>query len=78
MVIGEASARLTEETRSRFAQLPFRRMAGLRNRVVHDYGQIDLEIVWDVVATHVPLLRGTLRQFFDEVASDLPGSESPE
>ena len=45
MVIGEAAARLTEETCSRFTQLPFRKMAGLRNRVVHDYGQMDLKSI---------------------------------
>jgi uncharacterized protein with HEPN domain len=75
MVIGEAAARLTEETCSRFTHLPFRKMAGLRNRVVHDYGQIDLEIVWDTVTAHLPLLRETLREFFEEVPTDLPDSE---
>ena len=49
LVIGEAAARLTSETEARFEEIPFRKMAGLRNRVVHDYGQIDLEIVWDTV-----------------------------
>jgi uncharacterized protein with HEPN domain len=77
MVIGEAAARLTEETCSRFSRLPFRKMAGLRNRVVHDYGQIDLEIVWDTVTTHPPLLRETLREFFEEAPADRPDSESP-
>jgi uncharacterized protein with HEPN domain len=76
MVIGEAAARLTEETCSRFTQLPFRKMAGLRNRVVHDYGRIDLEIVWDTVTSHLPLLRETLREFFEEVPTDLRDSES--
>lgn len=76
MVIGEAAARLTEETCARFTQLPFRRMAGLRNRVVHDYGQIDLEIVWDTVTTHLPPLRETLREFFEKLPPDQPGSES--
>jgi uncharacterized protein with HEPN domain len=50
-------------------------MAALRNRVVQDYGQIDLEIVWDTVTTHLPLLRETLREFFEEAATDLPDSE---
>jgi len=47
LVIGEAAARLTPETVARFENLPFRRMAGLRNRAVHEYGQIDFEIIWD-------------------------------
>jgi uncharacterized protein with HEPN domain len=40
-VIGEAAARLMPETVALFETIPFRKMAGLRNRVVHDYGQID-------------------------------------
>jgi uncharacterized protein with HEPN domain len=76
MVIGEAAARLTEETCARFAQIPFRKMAGLRNRLVHDYGQVDFEIVWDTVTTHLPLLRETLRGFVEEVPTDLPDGES--
>ena len=75
MVIGEAAARLTEETCLRFTQLPFRKMAGLRNRVVHDYGQIDLEIVWDTATAHLPLVRKTLRAFFEE-ATGLPDGAS--
>jgi uncharacterized protein with HEPN domain len=39
-------------------------MAGLRNRVVHDYGQIDLEIVWESVTLHMPQVRRELFAFF--------------
>ena len=45
LVIGEAAARIAPETESRFARIPFRKMAGLRNRLVHDYGQIEMELV---------------------------------
>lgn len=49
LVIGEAAARLTAETELRFRNVPFRKMAGMRNRLVHDYGQVDFEIVWEAV-----------------------------
>jgi uncharacterized protein with HEPN domain len=64
LVIGEAAAHLTPETESRFEELPFRKMAGLRNRVVHDYGQIDFEIIWDTVNDHLPQVRRDLSAFF--------------
>ena len=72
MVIGEAAARLTPETVALFETIPFRKMAGLRNRVVHDYGQIDFEIVWETVTIHLPKVRSELQGYFD----DHPGQVS--
>jgi uncharacterized protein with HEPN domain len=68
LVIGEAAAKLTAETN--FPQLPFRKMAGMRNRLVHDYGQIDFEIVWETVSIHLPQLREDLERFFESEASE--------
>lgn len=64
LVIGEAAARLAPDTEARFEELPFRKMAGLRNRLVHDYGQIDFEIVWETVTVHLPRLQSELNAFF--------------
>jgi uncharacterized protein with HEPN domain len=36
----------------------------MRNRVVHDYGNVDFEIVWETVQSHLPLLFKELQQFF--------------
>jgi uncharacterized protein with HEPN domain len=64
LVMGEAAARITPETEARFEEIPFRKMAWLRNRVIHDYGQIDLEIVWESVTLHLPQVRRELIAFF--------------
>jgi len=65
LVAGEAAARLTEETRSQFPKIPFVKIVGMRNRVVHDYGQVDFEIVWEIVERHMPLLLEQLERFFE-------------
>jgi uncharacterized protein with HEPN domain len=49
--IGEAARRVSPEFRSQNPQIPWAAIVGLRHRVVHDYMDIDLDIVWDV-ATH--------------------------
>ena len=55
-VMGEATKRLSDEFREQHPHLPWRELAGLRDRLVHDYKNIDLDILWDVVSVEVPAL----------------------
>jgi uncharacterized protein with HEPN domain len=66
LVAGEAAARLTPETCAELPNVPFHKTVGMRNRVVHDYGNVDFEIVWETVQTHLPLLWKELQAFFAE------------
>jgi len=63
LVIGEAAARLTPETCAELPNVPFSRIIGMRNRIVHDYGHVDFEIIWETVQMHLPLLFAELQQF---------------
>jgi len=63
-IIGEATAHLTETTRQAIPELPFRKMRGMRNIVAHDYGNVDLKIVWEVGIVHVPEICAVLEKFF--------------
>jgi len=66
LVAGEAAARLTPETCAEFANIPFHKIVGMRNRIVHDYGNVDLEIVWETVQSHLPSLVREPQEFFAE------------
>src|SRR6266568_6497063 len=48
-VIGEAANRVPENIRSQYPEITWRKIIGLRNRIVHDYFNIDVEIVWEIV-----------------------------
>ena len=53
-IIGEASRSIPPETRSKYPDIPWGRMVGLRNIVSHGYFGIDLLIIWQIVATNLP------------------------
>ena len=56
LIIGEAARRVSEETRQTLPQIPWAAVNGMRNRLVHEYDQIDLDIVWDAATNSVPML----------------------
>jgi len=54
--IGELAGRLDSEFTEASTQIPWRKMRGMRNRIVHDYEGIQLNIVWDVLEDFLPEL----------------------
>ena len=60
-IIGEAAARLPSEFRAANPEIEWRRIIGLRNRIVHDYFSVDLEIVWTSLDRELPPFKEKIR-----------------
>jgi uncharacterized protein with HEPN domain len=56
-VIGEAVRGVSPATRERHPEVPWKQIAGTRDRVIHGYFTVDLEIVWEIVETELAGLR---------------------
>jgi len=60
MIIGEASNRLSEETKHTLSNIPWAEIKGMRNKIVHDYGDIKIERIWKTAKIYVPNLLNQL------------------
>jgi uncharacterized protein with HEPN domain len=59
-IIGEAAARLADATRETHPEIPWSHMIGMRNRLIHGYFDVDLDIVWRTVEVQLSPLADTL------------------
>ena len=71
-VIGEATKKVPEDIRQKYPNVPWRVMAGMRNRLIHGYFGIDYDIVWDVVFNKIPQLNQQITEILNN--EDTPPS----
>lgn len=65
-LVGEAATHVAAETQAKFPQIPWPQVIGMRNRLIHGYDFVDLDIMWDTITRSLPGLIEALDVILDE------------
>ena len=69
-IIGEATKNVPEVIRQKSPQMPWRDMAGMRDRIIHAYFDVNYSIVWETVENRIPLLQPIIAQILKDLGEE--------
>ena len=67
-IIGEAANNLTREFRSNTPNIEWRKIIATRNRIIHGYATVDLEIIWSVTQNDLPILKTEIEKILENLS----------
>ena len=66
-IVGEAAGRVSAPTREKHHEIPWPDIVGMRNRLIHGYDVVDLDLLWDTVSKDLPPLIAALEKIVEDV-----------
>jgi uncharacterized protein with HEPN domain len=67
LIVGEAAAQISEEIQDKYSEIPWSKIIGMRNILVHGYFEIDNEVVWSVVENDLPELKKNIQKILKKI-----------
>lgn len=65
-IIGEAAKRIDDGFRAKYPEIPWKRMTGARDKLIHQYFGVDLQVIWDTVESALPDLKTKIERILRE------------
>jgi len=65
-IIGEATKNIPEIIRKQHPQIPWKDIAGMRDKLIHAYSEVDLKLVWTTIHQRLPKLKSTIEKLLEE------------
>ena len=69
-IIGEAVKKVPPAVRNRYPDIPWTEMAGMRDKLIHDYFGVNLQTVWDTVKKDIPALKPKFKQVYQDYSDN--------
>ena len=69
-IVGEAAAKVSSETQAKYPSIPWPQVIGMRNRLIHGYDSVDLDILWDTIEVDLPPLIAELENILSETGKE--------
>ena len=68
-IIGEASKNLPEEIKQKYPEIPWKSMAGMRDRLIHFYFGVKYELVWETIKREIPKIKPLIKEIIKDLNS---------
>jgi uncharacterized protein with HEPN domain len=72
-ILGEAGRNIPDWMREKYPQIPWKRMVGMRDRLIHGYFGIDYKLVWDTIKVEIPRIKSELERILQQIEGERDG-----
>ena len=66
-ILGEATKQVPENIRSKYSAVPWKEMAGMRDKLVHAYFGVDKEVLWETITNRIPELKAQIQEIIKDL-----------
>ena len=61
-IIGEATKNISSDLKATYSEIPWKSIAGMRDKLIHDYMGVDTDVLWKTIEKDIPMLESTIRK----------------